>query len=150
MKRIALVADNLQNKKLLKWVEQNYKKLITHQLISIGALVEQAINKKLSKLERIQFKVEMFKPEALGGMQQFGSRIIDNQIDLLMFFWDPMQPQTHDVQALLRVANLYNVPTANNLSIADYLILSPILDGQYRSTFKNKFFNITQRLVSFV
>ncbi|MFT6985895.1 MAG: methylglyoxal synthase [Psychromonas sp.] len=140
IKRIALVAYGNREKYLIEWVEWNYKKLIGHQLISTGTtgnLVEKAINKNLGKTDKIKFKIKKLKSGPLGGDQQLGAMIAENKVDLLIFLWDPMQPQTADVQALLRIAVLYNIPTANNRSTADFLILSPIIDGEYKPEFKD-------------
>ena len=80
-----------------------------------------------------------FKSGPLGGDQQLGAKITDGDIDLVLFFWDPLEPQPHDpdVRALLRIAVVWNVPIACNRATADYLISSPLLDSDYQAFVPN-------------
>ena len=135
-KHIALVAHDNRKKDLVEWVEFNYKTLLGHHLIctgTTGKLVEETILNKLEEDETITFNIVKLKSGPLGGDQQLGALISEGMIDLLIFFWDPMQPQPHDVdvKALLRITVVYNIPTACNRSTADFLISSHLLKETY-------------------
>ncbi len=136
IKTIALVAHDNRKKDMVEWVEYNYKTLLGHQLIctgTTGKLVEQTILNKLEDEEKITFEIVKLKSGPLGGDQQLGAMIAEGKIDLLIFFWDPMQPQPHDVdvKALLRITVVYNIPTACNRSTADFMISSHLLKETY-------------------
>jgi methylglyoxal synthase len=143
VKRIALVAHDNRKKDLIEWVEWNYHILINHRLIctgTTGRLVEEAIHSKLNeKEETAEVEVIKLKSGPLGGDQQLGAMIAEGEIDLLIFLWDPMQPHPHDVdvKALLRIAVLYNIPTACNRSTADFMISSPLLSEKYEPEIKD-------------
>ena len=145
VKRIALVAHDYRKDDLIKWVEWNWEVLIKHKLIctgTTGRLVEQALNqKKLENNNTQTLFITKLKSGPLGGDQQLGAMICNGDIDVLIFFWDPMQPQAHDVdvKALLRISVLYNIVTACSRSSADFIISSPLFKGQYTSS--NKDFN---------
>ena len=135
-KNIALVGHDNRKKDLVEWVEFNYKTLLGHHLIctgTTGKLVEETILNKLEEEEKITFDIMKLKSGPLGGDQQLGAMISEGKIDLLIFFWDPMQPQPHDVdvKALLRITVVYNIPTACNRSTADFMISSHLLKEEY-------------------
>lgn len=142
IKRIALVAHDNRKKDLIEWVKWNDDVLLKHELISTGttgSLVEKALKEKLESENKDQVQVTKLKSGPLGGDQQLGAMIAEGKIDLIIFLWDPMQPQPHDVdvKALLRIAVLYNVPTACNRSTADFLISSPLLETAYQPILKD-------------
>ena len=137
IKNIALVAHDNRKKDMVEWVEYNYLTLLGHQLIctgTTGRLVEETILNKLKDEEQVTHEIVKLKSGPLGGDQQLGAIIAEGKIDLLIFFWDPMQPQPHDVdvKALLRITVVYNIPTACNRSTADFMISSHLLKETYQ------------------
>ncbi len=142
-KNIALIAHDNQKADLIEWVRWNFKTLAKHQLISTGTtgkMVEQALNEKLRENESEQIiQITKLKSGPLGGDQQMGALIADQKIDLMIFFWDPMQPHPHDVdvKALLRIAVVYNIPVACNRSSADFIISSPLMEEKYTALVKD-------------
>jgi methylglyoxal synthase len=139
IKRIALVAHDNRKKDLVEWVEWNWSALLDHKLIctgTTGTLVEETLKNKLDKNLKRSIDIRKLKSGPLGGDQQLGSLIADGEVDVIIFLWDPMEPQPHDVdvKALLRIAVLYNVPTACNRSTADFMISSPLFKTEYIPT----------------
>jgi len=135
-KRVALVAHDNCKKDLVEWVSWNWKLLLNHKLVctgTTGRLVEEAISKKLPVGHTLNHAMIKLKSGPLGGDQQLGSMIAEGNIDVMIFFWDPMQPQPHDVdvKALLRISVLYNIPTACNRSTADFIISSHLMSESY-------------------
>jgi len=142
MKTIALVAHDNRKKDLMEWVDYNYKKLINHKLVctgTTGSLVKKALEKNLKAGQLMAEQMVLLKSGPLGGDQQLGAMISEEKIDLLIFLWDPMEPQPHDVdvKALLRIAVMYNVPTANNRSTADFLITSKLYQSDYKPVLRD-------------
>ncbi len=143
-KNIALVAHDNMKRDLIEWVEWNWHTLIAHRLIctgTTGRLVEEALRGKISEYPETNGMPQILKLKSgpLGGDQQVGAMIAEGRIDLLIFFWDPMEPHPHDVdvKALLRIAVLYNIPTACNRSTADFLISSSLLNQEYEPARKS-------------
>ena len=142
-KQIALVAHDNRKKHLAEWVEYNYLTLLRHHLIctgTTGRIVEEAIRRKMrANGEDIPFEITRLKSGPLGGDQQLGALITEGRVNVLIFLWDPMEPQPHDVdvKALLRLAVLYNVPTACNRSTADFIISSELFDKPYQPIQEN-------------
>ncbi len=125
-KRIGLIAHDGRKQDLLEWVKFNRGTLAQHTLYAIGTT--GALIQKEAGLDVIRLKSGPF-----GGDQQMGALIAEGKLDFLIFFWDPLEPQPHDpdVKALLRIAVLYNIPTASNRSTADFLISSPLMNQPY-------------------
>lgn len=133
-KTIGLVAHDNRKKDLIEWVEWNYETLENHKLVctgTTGKLVEQALLQKLAPGDGSHLDITKLKSGPLGGDQQLGAMICNSEIDILIFLWDPMEPQPHDVdvKALLRISVLYNLPVANNRATADFMISSPLFEG---------------------
>ncbi len=141
-KTIGIVAHDNRKKDILEWVSYNWKEFIPHRLIctgTTGKLTEEILKKNCEENNAIPPDVIKLKSGPLGGDQQLGAYISEGKVDLLIFFWDPMQPQPHDVdvKALLRISVLYNIPTASNRSTADFLISSPLFHEEYQPFIKD-------------
>ncbi len=147
-KVLALVAHDNMKRDLAEWVDWNSEKLSRHHLVctgTTGKMVERTLRAHHAERETAEnpapeLEITLLKSGPLGGDQQLGSLIADGKIHALIFFWDPMSAQPHDVdvKALLRVATLYNVPTAINRSSADFLISSPLFeDENYKPVVKD-------------
>jgi methylglyoxal synthase len=126
-RRIALVAHDHMKPALLEWARFNSDVLAEHDLFgtgTTGGMIADALG----------LEVALFKSGPLGGDQQLGAKIAEGDLDLVLFFWDPLEPQPHDpdVRALLRIAVVWNIPIACNRATADYLISSPLLDSDYQ------------------
>jgi len=125
-KTIALVAHDHKKVDMLAWIRENREKLISHKLFATGTtgkLIEKELGIEVTKLQS----------GPLGGDQQIGALIAENKIEILFFFWDPLEPQPHDpdVKALLRLAVVWNIPVASNIASADFLINSNFFENDY-------------------
>jgi methylglyoxal synthase len=125
-KCIALVAHDGRKQDLLAWVKFNRGTLEKHTLVATGTT-----GKVIA--EETGLEVKRFMSGPLGGDQQIGAHIAEGKIDMLFFFWDPLEPMPHDpdIKALLRLAVLHNIPTASNRATADFLISSPLMHEKY-------------------
>jgi methylglyoxal synthase len=143
VKSIALVAHDNRKKDLVEWAEWNYKDLLEHKLIctgTTGTLVENALKNKVGTEEaELKFQIKKLKSGPLGGDQQLGALIAEGEVDIIIFFWDPMEPHPHDVdvKALLRICVLYNVPTACNRATADFMVSSKFFNEKYEPILKD-------------
>ena len=125
-KKIALVAHDNKKRDLVEWAKYNRDLLAHHKVYATGTTGEI--------LEReLGFEITKLQSGPLGGDQQIGAKIVDGEIDFLIFFWDPLEPLPHDpdVKALLRMAVVWNIPIACNRASADFMISSPLMDGEY-------------------
>jgi len=128
-RRIAMVGHDNKKVELLRWAEFNAGHLRHHQLFATGTT---GTTGTMLQYE-LGLKVHRFLSGPLGGDQQIGAKIAEGDIDMVIFFWDPLEPQPHDpdVKALLRLATLWNVPVATNLATADMIISPPLMTGNY-------------------
>ena len=126
-KRIALVAHDNMKREMLEWATEHKYELKKHTLIATGSTGTLIADSTGLTLERM-------RSGPLGGDQQIGARISDGGIDVLLFFWDPLEPQPHDpdIRALLRIAVVWNIPVACNRASADFILSSPLLGGIYQ------------------
>jgi methylglyoxal synthase len=126
-KRVVLIAHDNRKADMLDWARFNRDTLAEHELYATGTtggLVAQELG----------LPVTRFLSGPLGGDQQVGAAIAENRVDFVVFFWDPLQPQPHDVdvKALLRIAVVCNVPIACNRATADFVLSSPLMSTEYR------------------
>ncbi len=126
-RRIALIAHDNKKADLREWAKFNRLLLAGHYLCATGTT-------GLLLSSELDLPVDRVLSGPLGGDQQIGARIADGAIDLLIFFWDPLEPQPHDpdVKALLRLAMVWNIPVACNRASADFLISSPLMNQGYQ------------------
>ena len=127
-KRIALVAHDKKKTDLMDWAVHNRKMLAEHELLATGTT-----GKMLE--EKLGLPVKKLLSGPLGGDQQIGSLIAEGKIDLIVFFWDPMEAQPHDsdVKALLRLAVAWNILMACNRTTADFILTSHLMDDAYEA-----------------
>lgn len=124
-KRVALIAHDHKKSELVAWAREHRVVLERHELCATGTTG--------GLLEGLGLKVRKYLSGPLGGDLQIGAAIAEGAVDVLVFFWDPLEAQPHDpdVRALLRVAAVWNVATACNVATADFLITSGLMAGEY-------------------
>lgn len=125
-KRIALIAHDHKKAELLEWAVYNKTVLARHELYATGTtgkIIEEALDVSVRKL--------LSGP--LGGDQQIGAAVAEGRIDVIIFFWDPMEALPHDpdIKALLRLGVVWNIPMASNRASADFLMTSPLMHQEY-------------------
>jgi methylglyoxal synthase len=128
-KRVALVAHDKRKEELIEWARKNREELAQHSLVATGTT-----GKVLE--EELGLTVEKLITGPLGGDQQLGAMIAQGQMDLVIFFWDPLEAQPHDsdVKALIRLAVAWNIIIACNITTADFVMASPMMKQDYKAT----------------
>ena len=125
-KTIALIAHDHQKEDLVEWCVRNQEELKKHFLCGTGTTSKMIA-------EATGLPVKPYKSGPLGGDQQIGARIAEGEIEMMIFFWDPLEAQPHDpdIRALLRIAVVYDIPVATNRATADFMISSCYMDREY-------------------
>ena len=125
-KRLALIAHDNRKTDLLDWARYNRGTLGRHELFATGTTGSLLASE-------LALEITRFESGPLGGDQQVGAGIVEGRVDFVIFFWDPLEPQPHDVdvKALLRIAVVYNTPIACNRATADFVLSSPLMEQEY-------------------
>lgn len=131
-KKIALIAHDGKKQEMLEWCEANKDILKNHKLCGTGTTARMIT-------ERVGITVKGYNSGPLGGDQQIGAKIVEGQVNMIIFFSDPLAAQPHDpdVKALLRIAQVYDIPIANNKATADFLVHSLYMDKEYTHEIEN-------------
>ncbi|HEX6226742.1 MAG TPA: methylglyoxal synthase [Chryseolinea sp.] len=126
-KRIALIAHDNKKKELIEWTKYNRDTMLKSEVIATGTTGRMLENE-------VGIPVRCLQSGPLGGDQQIGALIAEGNVDLLIFFWDPLEPLPHDqdIKALLRLAVVWNIPVACNRATADFIFSSPLLSNDYK------------------
>lgn len=140
-KRIALVAHDNKKKELIEWALFNKRTLAKHRLYATGttgSLLEEELDQSVTKLQS----------GPLGGDLQIGAKIAEGKLDVLIFFWDPMEAQPHDpdIKALLRIAVTWNIPIACDRATADFILTSPLMQEVYEPVIEDYSIYINRKL----
>ena len=139
-KNIALIAHDNEKPKLIEWCQEHYDILKEHKLYGTGTTARMIADKT-------GLIVKGYNSGPLGGDQQIGAKIVEGVIDFVVFFSDPLTAQPHDpdVKALMRTAQVYDIPMAINKATADFLIRSVYMDTEYDHEVMNFHKNIEER-----
>ena len=143
-KHIALVAHDGKKKEIVEWADKNKEILKNHFLCGTGTTARMIADKT-------GLPVRAYNSGPLGGDQQIGARIVEGNIDFIVFLWDPLESQPHDpdVKALLRIAVVYDIPIANNLATADFLLESKYMESEYHRKVANFNKHMQERIEEF-
>jgi methylglyoxal synthase len=125
-KNIALIAHDGKKQEMIQWCLDNKEILKKHRLSGTGTTARMIT-------DRVGLRVKGYNSGPLGGDQQIGAKIVEGGIDMVIFFSDPLAAQPHDpdVKALLRIAQVYDIPITNNIATADFLVRSSLMDEEY-------------------
>lgn len=125
-KDIALIAHDNEKPKLIEWCKEHYAQLKHHNLYGTGTTARMIT-------DQTGLTVKGYNSGPLGGDQQIGAKIVEGSINFVVFFSDPLEAQPHDpdVKALLRIAQVYDIPIANNKATADFMITSRFMEEEY-------------------
>jgi methylglyoxal synthase len=139
-KQIALIAHDGKKPELIAWCKKNQNILKNHFLCGTGTTAKMIT-------DATDLPVKGYNSGPLGGDQQIGAKIVEGKIDFVIFFSDPLEAQPHDpdVKALLRIAQVYDIPIANNKSTADFMITSKFMDTKYDHVVENFHQNVINR-----
>jgi len=137
-KNIALIAHDGKKRELIEWCAENQDILKNHFLCGTGTTARLVA-------EKTGLPVKGYNSGPLGGDQQIGAKIVEGMINFVVFFSDPLEAQPHDpdVKALLRIAQVYDIPIANNKATADFMIRSPLMSQEY----EHKVINFKQKII---
>ena len=140
-KTIALIAHDGKKRELIEWCAENKEILKKHTLCGTGTSA-------MLVAEKTGLPVKGYNSGPLGGDQQIGAKIVEGVVDFVVFFSDPLEAQPHDpdVKALLRIAQVYDIPIANNRATADFMIRSPLMDQEYEHKVINFKRNVAERV----
>lgn len=139
-KNIALIAHDNKKKEMIEWCDANKEILKQHFLCGTGTTAKMIT-------DHTGLPVRGYNSGPLGGDQQIGAKIVEGRVDFIIFFSDPLTAQPHDpdVKALLRIAQVYDIPIANNKATADFLITSKYMNEEYNHKVMNFKKNVTDR-----
>ena len=131
-KNIALIPHDSKKHEIIDWCEEHKEILKHHFLCGTGTTARMIT-------EATGLPVKGYNSGPLGGDQQIGAKIVEGQIDFMIFLWDPLEAQPHDpdVKALLRIAVVYDIPIANNLATADFMLNSKFMNDTYSRRVEN-------------
>ena len=139
-KNIALIAHDGKKSEMIEWCKDNEDILKKHSLCGTGTTARMIS-------DATSLTVKGYNSGPLGGDQQVGARVVEGRIDMIIFFSDPLMAQPHDpdVKALLRIAQVYDIPMANNRATADFMITSKFMEEEYNHKVINFRKNVEQR-----